>query len=188
MTPEWMMAVLTFIYVITTILILVSNNKMADATRRQVDELQKQFQAQNRPYVCVQFETIRNGLLCLSVENTGNTPARNVRVLVNEDFTNKIHDQQRDRFRKFTETAIYLSPRQKLYCCLGGPSDFSSIKDQTLLLDVTYDGDDDHYQEHIEIDVDGYGWALLYESPLGDISIHIKKISESLESIEKKLR
>lgn len=182
MIPEWIIAILTFGYVVATLFIVFSNNRMADATRRQVDELQRQFQAQNRPYVAVGFEDVRDGLICLSIENLGNTPARDIRVSLNEDFISKIlNNPIRDGVRKFTKTAIYLSPKQKLYCCLGGPTEFSNYKDQILLLDMTYKGDGHDYQEHIEINIDGYSWAMTYNSPLGDISSYIKRISEKFK-------
>jgi hypothetical protein len=82
---------------------------------------------------------------------------------------------------------LYLSPKQKLYCGLGGPEVFSSLKDVPLLVDMTYNGGEDPYEDHIEINVGAYGWALAYESPLGDMSSYVKKMSEDLGKIESKL-
>jgi hypothetical protein len=195
MTPEWITAVSTVIYVAATISIVLSNRKialsnknMADSTQSQVHELQRQFHAHNRPYVCVRLEDVRNGLTCISIENNGNSPASNVRVAINESFLSRVaNDRLQENLRKFTQSTAYLSPRQKLYCCLCGPAEFGSLKDQPMLIDLTYEGDKNKYEEHVEIDLKGYAWALLYESPLGDMASHIKNMSESMEKIQRKL-
>ena len=115
MTSDWVLVLLTLAYVVTTFFIVISNNRMADATRKQVHELQRQFQEQNRPHVCIGFESVRGGLICLSIENTGNSPARDVRVSINEEFMVSLPlDRFKELVRKFTQSAIYLSPRQKL--------------------------------------------------------------------------
>ena len=66
--------------------------------------------------------------------------------------------------------------------------DFNLIKDKPLFVDVTYSGGEQDYRDHIEIDVGGYGWALLYDSPVDDISSYIKKISEDLARIQSKMK
>lgn len=192
-TIQWILTVatpfLTAIYVFATLRILKSNNRIADATRRQVDELQRQFQEQNRPHVSVQIENVRDGLICLSIANLGNSPARNLKFLLHKDFIDNLQrDPFASRLRKLTQSSIYLSPRQKLYCSLGTPADYERLKTQPLVIDVTYAGDGHEYKEHMQINMDDYSWVLLYESPLGDISSHIKNISESIEGIENKLR
>ena len=43
----FVMAVLTFVYVIATIFICIFNGKSASATRRQTEEAQRQFEESN---------------------------------------------------------------------------------------------------------------------------------------------
>ena len=188
MTPDWALVELTAVYVVATVFIVVFNNRVADATRKQVEELQRQFREQNRPYVQVGVENVRGGLICLSIENTGNSPARDVCVSLDEEFVGSVPDSNRQEcLRKLTHSAMYLSPRQKLYCCLGGPACFQRLKDVPLFVDVTYGGGENTYRDHVEVNLRSYEWALVYESPLGDISSYVKKMSEVLERIQGKL-
>lgn len=188
MSTEWIMTALTAAYTLLTILIVISNYFMAKATNQQVAELRKQFEEQNRPYICIRFQQIRSGLLCLAIENTGNSPARDVIISINEAFIDKIsHEKFNGRLHDLTKSSIFLSPAQAMYCTLGVSSNFDRIKAQPLIADLTYTGNGREYQEHIEIDISAYRWALVYDSPLGDISTRMKDISETLIKIENKI-
>lgn len=188
MTPEWITAISTAVYVAATIWIVVSNAKIAKSTRIEVEELQRQFQEQNRPRVFAQIEDVRHGLTCLSIENTGSLPAEQTHVEVNEEtFEALAGTEFQDELAKLTNSAIYLSPSQKLYCCLGGPDSFERLRNHPLLINVTYGQGDREYSDHFEIDLNGYGWALLYDSPLGDISTYVQRISESLDTIKSRI-
>ncbi|MCE5315586.1 MAG: hypothetical protein ABFD49_09375 [Armatimonadota bacterium] len=186
MMPEWITAVSTVIYVVATIFIVVSNKKMANATHKQVMELQRQFDQQNRPYICIRFESVRSGLLCLSVENTGSLPAHNVQVSVNDDFVQRVSNSVlKELLQKFAGSMFYLSPGQKLYCGLGYRSEFRNLEEQALIMDVSYLGNESCYKDHIEIDLSGYEWAIFYSSPFNDISDKMTDISNSLSHSER---
>lgn len=187
MTSDWALVLLTFVYAIATIWIVVSNSRMAHATRKQVRELQRQFHEQTRPRVNVRIESVRGGLICLVIENTGASPARDVRVSVNEESAAGIPDDLGERLRELMQSVIYLPPQQKLYCTLGAPGDFHRLSESPLLVNVAYSGVDQEYRERADILVSAYGWSLVYDSPLGDISTHVKSIAEDLSRIQRKL-
>lgn len=71
----FVMAVLTFVYVIATIFICVFNGKSASATRRQTEEAQRQFEENNRAHVIPRFVTLEGQLYCLAFHNIGKTMA-----------------------------------------------------------------------------------------------------------------
>lgn len=187
-TPEWIMAVSAVAYVIATISIMISNIRMAKATSRQVDELQRQFKEQNRPYISIQFQEVRSGMLCLAIENTGNSPAHDMHIVISEAFIDNVPDSKsREGLRRLAQCAMYLSPGQRMYWEIAGPSDFEAIKAEPLIADMAYTGGGCKYLEHVEINVDAYGSALVYSSPLEDISSWVQRISENLGEISAKL-
>ena len=90
---DWLMVVITAIYVIATILICVYNKRSADAgkeqaaiAQKQMQEMVDQYNAVNRPIMTVRFEIIRSGLLCLVFENVGPIPAESVKICINQKF------------------------------------------------------------------------------------------------------
>lgn len=83
---DWLMVIITAIYVVATIFICLANIKSAEATREQLVESKRQFDEENRAYVTVTFDVIRGGLMVLCVENHGKQIANDVKVHISSDF------------------------------------------------------------------------------------------------------
>lgn len=90
---DWLMVVITAIYVIATIAICLANTKSAKATREQVAEAKRQFDENNRAFVSVSFEIIKTGLAVLHIHNFGRRVATNVKVDVSKDFLSNMADE-----------------------------------------------------------------------------------------------
>ena len=59
MSADWVMVIITGIYVIATILICCANIKSANATKEQLAEMQKQYAEANRPAIEMELHYIR---------------------------------------------------------------------------------------------------------------------------------
>ena len=180
---EWIMVIITAVYVVATIVICVFNGKAAkaaiiqtDTAKQQIDEMIRQFNESNRPNVIVRFEIVRSGLLCFVIENIGSVAAEDVRITVNEEFLKNLEtvDEQKN-LRKATEATIFLSRHQKLHIVLGGQMQFDIIAKVIAKFDITYNGT---FKEHTEIDLSQYSFMLVYRSEMEDISQQLKKIRE----------
>lgn len=55
MITDWLMVIITAIYVIATIFICTANVKSAKAAREQTEEMKRQFLAINRPSVSAEI-------------------------------------------------------------------------------------------------------------------------------------
>ncbi|SDB56552.1 hypothetical protein SAMN02910317_02947 [Ruminococcaceae bacterium FB2012] len=184
---DWFMVIITAIYVIATIVICVFNGRSAKAAKeqtktakQQIEEMIRQYNESNRPYVSVRFEMIRSGLLCLVIENVGSIPAKDVRIMFNKDFLNNLDVIDRQPLLKeVSEASLFLSSHQKLYVCIGGQSKFNEIAKVVAKIDISYN---DKYKEHTEIDLSQYRNMLMYTSELEDISHHLKKLQENQKS------
>ena len=189
---DWLMVIITAIYVVATVVICVFNGKSAKAAkeqtetaRQQIGEMIRQYNESNRPFVVIRFEIIRSGLLCFVLENIGTLPATDVKVIINDEFINGIEKQDKQiRLREITESTLFLSSHQKIFILLGGQSHFSKIAENKAIIDISYNG---KYKDHTEIDLWQYRFMLSYSSELEDISNHLKKIENEGKTYHKKI-
>lgn len=189
---DWLMVIITTVYVIATIIICVFNGKTAKASekqietaKQQIDEMVRQYNEANRPYVLVRFEIIRSGLLCFIVENNGPVPAFNVKISICDDFVKGLSAQDSQaRLREISESSLFLAPRQKEFIVFGVQSDFIQIAKQKAIIDVSYNG---KYMDRIVIDLWQYRSFLAYTSELEDISHHLKQFVEKESNYHAKL-
>ncbi len=175
MLTDWLMVIITAIYVAATIFICIYNGKSAKAAKEQTEEMIKQFNSVNRPIVTVRFDIIRSGLLCFVIENEGPISAENVRIKINKEFINNINNQgDRSRLEELNDAIFYLASKQKITVLLGGQPSFSQIAKVKAKFDISYN----FFNEHTEIDINQYRFLIVYQSSLEDISQHLKHIKE----------
>lgn len=180
---DWLMVIITAIYVIATILICVFNGKSAKAAneqtqtaKKQIDEMLRQYNETNRPIVSVRFEIIRSGVLCFIVENIGPLPATDVRINVNEEFITNVEEiDPQARIREATEATLFLAPKQKVTILIGSQVNFTEYAKVKTVFDISYNG---LYNEQTMIDLDQYKFMLMYNSETEDIAQHLKKLQE----------
>lgn len=183
-TTDWLMVVITAIYVIATIVISVFNGQSAHAAKRQTEEMIRQNNEANRPFVVVRFEIIRSGLLCFIVENIGRTAATNVRIEINDEFVDNIEKLDKQlRLREATSASLFLAPNQRIHILLGGQANYKEISEVVAKFNVTYS---DKYSEYTEIDLKQYRFMLSYKSELEDIAQHIKRIGNETKTYHNK--
>lgn len=191
MLTDWLMVIITAIYVVATIFICIYNGKSAKAAKEQtevariqIDEMIKQYKEVNRPYVTIRFDIIRSGLLCFVIENEGPLPAHDVRIKINKEFIDNINDvSDRTPLEELNEARFYLASKQKITVLLGGQPSFTNISQEIAKIDIIYDG----YNEHTEIDINQYRFLIVYNSSVEDISQHLKKMKENDEKFHKNI-
>lgn len=93
MTAEWVMVIITGIYVIATIFICWANIKAANASKEQLREMQKQFAETNRPIIELEFHYIRRTWYIARFINRGNLTAQHVRINLDRGFIDSIPEE-----------------------------------------------------------------------------------------------
>lgn len=189
---DWLMVIITAIYVVATILICIYNGKSAEAAKeqtyaakRQIEEMIKQYNESNRPMVTIRFEVIRSGLLCFILENIGPVAATDVQINLNTEFLDNIEKYvEKSTLREITKSHLFLSSHQKLYIPLAGQQDYSKIAEVVAEFNITYN---EKYSECTQINLWEYRFMLLYNSELEDISQHLKTIKTENKSFHEKL-
>jgi len=175
---EWILIGITTVYVIATILICIFNYRSAKATREQVLEQKRQFDEINRPNIDIVVEIVRKGIICLRIENTGKRLAQNIKMNICDEFINQLKlINERNTFNLLANSIFRLGIGQiwYLYICLS--EELTQLSNVLLKIDIFYkDYKQQAYNEYTVIDLNQYSWALLYNSPLDDISGYQEKI------------
>lgn len=96
----FVMALLTFVYVIATIFICIFNYKSAKATKEQTKESYKQFIENNRAHVIPKIIVLEGEMLCLAFQNIGHDIALDVRINIDEKRLKKLEETD-----KFSDSA-----------------------------------------------------------------------------------
>ena len=93
MTAEWVMVIITGIYVIATIFLCLANIKAANASKEQLREMQKQFAETNRPVVELEFHYSRRTWYIARFINRGNLTAQHVKINLDQEFVDSIPEE-----------------------------------------------------------------------------------------------
>ena len=93
MTAEWVMVIITGIYVIATIFICLANIKAANASKEQLREMQKQFAETNRPVVELEFHYSRRTWYIARFINRGNLTTQHVKINLDQEFVDSIPEE-----------------------------------------------------------------------------------------------
>ena len=82
--------VITFVYVVATIAICVANIQSANASKKQLREMQKQYADENRPRIEVEFLYERRAFYGLRFINHGKETAQNVEIRLSDEFIDSL--------------------------------------------------------------------------------------------------
>lgn len=182
---DWIMIMITAVYVIATIVICYYNAQAVKTAKKQTEELVFQREQMDRPYISVHFEIIRSGLMCFIIENKGNQPAFDTKIKLNEAFIQNINGQsEKEHLQLLNESCVFFASKQKSVIFIDSQIQFNVVAKEKAVFQISYNH---KYEEKIEIDISQYAWMLVYTSPTEDISQHIKEIKGNQEKFQKEL-
>lgn len=185
---DWLtlaLVIITAIYAWATFRILRANESVVEAMKLQTE-------AQLRPYVVV-APIVRTGttLMCLEVQNSGKSPALNLRLRMDRDFYPHAEKKEHENIAKlsaFTQPIESLAPGSRLVFILGvGGKIFAPSVDETLCpkvfhVNAEYGYAGSTYAEDTTIDVR----PMLHSSVVQDpIATELERMRQSLEKLLK---
>lgn len=165
----FIMALLTFVYVVATILICFFNYKSAKATNEQTKESYEQFIGSSRAHIVPKIIELEGEMLCLSFQNIGKDIATEVVLNVSEKWLKKLEKtftfpEVANSLRKIKKKKIFLTVDQQLcygLCIPGnGHDDFNVLGTVPLEIDISYLSMGREYSEHFNISLDGYNFMV----------------------------
>lgn len=81
---------ITVVYVVATIAICIANIQSANASKKQLEEMQKQYAEENRPHIEVEFLFERRSFYGLRFINHGKSTAQNVEIQLSDAFIDSL--------------------------------------------------------------------------------------------------
>lgn len=81
---------ITVVYVVATIAICIANIQSANASKKQLEEMQKQYAEENRPLIEVEFLFERRSFYGLRFINHGKSTAQNVEIQLSDAFIDSL--------------------------------------------------------------------------------------------------
>ncbi len=189
----FVMAILTSVYVIATILICIFNYKSAKATKEQTRESYKQFIENNRAHIVPKIITLEGEMLCLCFQNIGKDIASDVKINVNEKWLKELEKthtfpEVANSLRKIKKKKIFLTVDQQLcygLCIPGnGYNDFNNLGTVPLNINISYISMNKEYNEHFSISLDGYNFMV----NTSDYARLTKKQIKEMQNTNKQLK
>lgn len=183
----FVMAVLTFVYVIATIFICIFNGRSASATKRQTEEAQRQFEESNRAHVIPRFVTLEGQLYCLAFHNIGKTMAERLIINVSSEWLECLRSTEKnsdvaDTLQKLKDLEIFLPAEDKyLYSiCVpaDGTGDYLKLCEKPLRIDIEYYSGSKRYKEQFELPMKGINCII-------NTSNYVRMEQKKRESIDK---
>lgn len=186
MNADWVMVIITGIYVIATIFICLANFKSAKASKEQLREMQRQFDDINRPFIETEFHYERRAWYIVRLINHGNKTAQHVKINIEQDFIDSLPEESFQRELKKTkgrECIIGVGQHYDLY--IGSNKLRGNPNMRPLKGVIEYEAHGNVYQSEIYVDLEHY--LTIYTSTTDDeekIKI-LRNINEELKGIKK---
>lgn len=181
---DWLMVVITFVYVIATIFICWANIKSAKASKEELAEMKRQYAEENRSHIEVEFCYERRICYIVRFVNHGKLTAQHVKIVLDEDFISSLPEQGfKDTLLKQREKECIIGVGQHydLYIASNELRGNPNIKPVTGKL--SYQDESGKYESDIYIDLENY--ATFFSSTSDDPMVkELKNIRKEIEGLK----
>lgn len=185
---DWLMVIITAVYVIATIFICKANIKSAAATREQVAEAKRQYEEEHRPYVSYQFIYERRTWYGIRFTNHGRRVANHVKIKFGQEFLDSLSGSRFYKGLSGLKDKEFVLGIGQSYDIYFGADDFRTNPNKKPVVgDIVYQDTANSYCEHFEIDFDKYGPLYSVNGFADDLHDDMKKQTAELKKIVKAL-
>lgn len=186
----------TLVYTILTLILVYQNRRAVNETKLQFKETQKQYFEMNRCRVLPSLAKVAdNGgdLLCLKFENPTNTPAENIKIVINNEWLSqydKIKSPEMSKIKADLEAinsaaSFTIMPKQSLHyilCVIPGFA-YKELAKIKLEVNVKY-CTDPYSDEKFTFDLQAVGTQLAQSDDYVRLERdHQKKLDKIVEAI-----
>lgn len=182
---DWLMVIITLVYVIATIFICWANIKSAKASKEELAEMKRQYAEENRPHIEVEFCYERRTWYIVRFINHGKLTAQHVKILLDEGFISSLPEQAfKDTLLKQREKECIIGVGQHydLYIASNELRGNPNMKPVTGKL--SYQDESSKYESDIYIDLENY--ATFFSSTSEDSMVkELKNIKKEIEGLKR---
>lgn len=147
---------------ICAIIMAFLNDKTRKTAQEQTNEIKKQFQEENRPYITILPEFEKN-LLFLSIQNIGKKIAENVKINIDDNFINQLSKKNEIAYghlKTLKKSNIALGVGQKYITAPFNSDDLKSLTNSKMEVSISYKDYNKSYNQELEIDLSQYMWVV----------------------------
>lgn len=183
---------LTAALVIITAIYAWATFKILRVNQGVVSEMRRQLAAAARPYVVIYpFVRVGTQIICLTVRNTGRSPALNLRLAIDRDFFqfgDTTDDKNLAKFSAFTQAIDSFAPGADLLFYLGvghelfGRADTDTVCPRVFTITTTYSSADESFSERNSIDLRPYVNSAVPQHPIVE---ELERLRKSLDQLTK---
>ena len=182
---DWLMVVITFVYVVATIFICWANIKSAKASKEELAEMRRQYADENRPRIEIEFCYERRTWYIVRFINHGRLTAQHVKIILEEEFIDSLPEpgfQDTLRKQRKKEFIIGVGQHYDLYIASNELRGNPNMKPVTGKL--SYQDESGKYESDIYIDLENY--ATFFSSTSDDPMVkELKNIKKEIEGLKR---
>ena len=182
---DWLMVIITFVYVIATIFICNANIKSAKASKEELIEIKRQYNDENRPRIEVEFCYEQRVWYVVRFVNHGKQTAQNVKIVFDEEFINSLPEQAfRDTLQKQKEKECIIVFQQHYDLYIGSNELRGNENMKPVTGKLKYRDEKSTYESDIYIDIENY--ATFVSSTSEDPMVkELKNIKKEIEGLKR---
>ena len=182
---DWLMVVITFVYVVATIFICWANIKSAKASKEELSEMKRQYADENRPRIEIEFCYERRTWYIVRFINHGRLTAQHVKIILDEEFIDSLPNpdfqdaliKQREK-----ECIIGVGQHYDLYIASNELRGNPNMKPVTGK--ISYQNDKETFKSDIFVDLASYAPFFSSTSEEENIQKELKNIKKEIEGVK----
>ena len=185
MTADWVMVIITGVYVIATIFICWANIKAANASKEQLREMQREFAETNKPNIELEFHYSRRTWYIARFVNRGSLSAQHVKINLDQEFIDSLPEESMKKELeriKGKECIIGAGQHYDLY--IGSNQLRGNPNMKPLTGTIEYKAQGETYQSDLYVDLENYITFFSSTTDEEDLLKSMKKIGDELKGIK----
>ena len=186
---DWLMVIITLVYVIATIFICVANINSSKAAKEQTAEMKKQFLATNRPNVAAEIVYLKRTFWVLRFVNHGSQTAYNTKIILNKEFIDSVEDSFKKPLQELENKVCTIGVNQH-YDIFIGANEFRNIENKKKIIGqiISHGIDGSIYSDDFEIDTENYVTFFSVNSENEDLIKELKTHNKELNELNRNLK
>ena len=182
---DWLMVIITLVYVIATIFICWANIKSAKASKEELAEMKRQYAEENRPHIEVDFCYERRTWYIVRFINHGKLTAQHVKILLDEGFISSLPEQAfKDTLLKQREKECIIGVGQYYDLYIASNELRGNPNMKPVMGKISYQDESSKYESDIYIDLENY--ATFFSSTSDDPMVkELKNIKKEIEGLKR---
>ena len=181
---DWLMVIITGVYVFATIKIMKANQKSAEEAQAQLNLMKKQFDEENRPRIEVEMDYCHQAWYILRFVNVGKLTAQRVQIHFDGSFIDSVQPKIKDLLLRENEKECVIGVG-KSHQLIIGDNDLRNIQVTEAKGVVQYEANGKTYTDEFCIDIQNYMTIYSFSEKENPIVGAIKKNTEAIEKLQK---